>query len=411
MTKQSKIQWTDRTWNPVRGCSRVSEGCRNCYAERQAARFANDPFQIGSMPALPFDGFAFQTAGGPKWTGRVELIEEKLLEPMSWRKPARVFVNSMSDLFHESLPDSAIDQVFSVMALAGHHTFQVLTKRPQRMRDYAARVAASKPHDDVNSAVFDAVNAVHGGFASWPLSNVWLGVSVEDQATADARIPILLQTPAALRFVSYEPALGPVSFKRYLPPNGYTLGNPQVYETALDMDPSLEKQAGGAYFPTIERANAALEDGRLPRSWFPSENLHGKVYALHGAVHDNSIDSVGSSQLIENAPISRIERPSIDWLIVGGESGPQARESYVEWIRDPVEQCLDAGVAVFVKQLGSNPKERLDADHVRRLNAAFPRAGGSIDGVTDLVLVDRKGGDPSEWPEDLRVRQFPEVTR
>src|SRR3546814_532328 len=124
----SKIEWTDRSdWNPIRGCTRVSEGCRNCYAERIAARFSD--------PGQPFHGFAKRTAAGGRWTGKVELIEERLDFPLRWRKPARIFVNSTYDLFHESVPNHWIDQVFAVMALAPQHTFQVLTKRPGRMLD------------------------------------------------------------------------------------------------------------------------------------------------------------------------------------------------------------------------------------------------------------------------------------
>ena len=141
MSQKSKIEWTDATWNPVRGCSRVSEGCRNCYAERIAARF--NGFQFDGMAAdsvrfQPFSGFAEMTKAGPRWTGKVELIESALDAPLHWKKPRRIFVNSISDLFHESLPDEAIDRVFAVMALCPQHTFQVLTKRPERMLWWAS---------------------------------------------------------------------------------------------------------------------------------------------------------------------------------------------------------------------------------------------------------------------------------
>lgn len=203
----TSIEWTDRTWNPVRGCSRVSEGCRNCYAEITAARFSNyvqliagsEPFladDSGNIKAGLFDDFVLRTPSGPRWTGKVELIESKLTEPLHWKKPQRVFVNSMSDLFHEALPDEAIDRVFAVMADCPHLTFQILTKRPERMLKW------------FSSGLQMKVNP------PWSDPNVWIGVSVEDQATADARIPLLLQTPAAIRFVSYEPALGPVDFRK-----------------------------------------------------------------------------------------------------------------------------------------------------------------------------------------------------
>jgi protein gp37 len=206
---QTKIEWTDRTWNPVRGCSRVSEGCRRCYAERIFAR--NLPAMRSPTTKEPF---AIMTPSGARWTGKVELIESKLSEPLHWKKPQRVFVNSMSDLFHEALPDDAIERVFAVMALCPHITFQVLTKRPERMLEWSRRIF---PHDSVMH-IMSRDHGVDAFALRWPLPNVWLGVSVEDQATADARIPLLLQTPAAIRFVSYEPALGPVDFGTWIDP-------------------------------------------------------------------------------------------------------------------------------------------------------------------------------------------------
>jgi protein gp37 len=198
---KTNIEWTDKVWNCVRGCSRVSEGCRNCYAERIAARFSKP---IGS----PFHEIAVVTRNGPRWTGKVELIESKLSEPLHWKKPQRVFVNSMSDLFHEALPDDAIDRVFAVMALCPHITFQILTKRPERMREWLSRINAEY---SIQTSMVPPVK-----IKCWPLPNVWLGVSVEDQATAEARIPLLLQTPAAIRFVSAEPLLSPVDLSKWL---------------------------------------------------------------------------------------------------------------------------------------------------------------------------------------------------
>ena len=218
MGAKTEIAWCDSTWNCVRGCSRVSEGCRRCYAERMAAR---------GLPGLnsPTTGepFALMTPAGPRWTGRVELIESALELPLRWRKPRRIFVNSMSDLFHESLPDEAIDRVFAVMqhAQARGHIFQVLTKRAERMARYFAA-------PDLYERWIGAVNVIRGRWsglpmrglsnpANMPLLNVWLGVSVEDQVTADERIPLLLQTPAAVRFVSVEPMLAPMDLYSYLP--------------------------------------------------------------------------------------------------------------------------------------------------------------------------------------------------
>ena len=185
---KSKIEWTDRVWNPVRGCSRVSEGCRNCYAERFAARF--------SGPNLPFEGLVRWGKNGPSWTGEVNLIYDKLEDPLRWQKPCRVFVNSMSDLFHEKVPDNFIRDVFGVMSIASKHTFQILTKRPIRMEEWFGGWAA-------NDAASYALE--HG--ADWPLKNVWLGVSVENQGCASERIFALLDSPAEVHFVSAEPLL------------------------------------------------------------------------------------------------------------------------------------------------------------------------------------------------------------
>jgi len=208
MVQKSKIEWTTMTWNPVRGCSRVSKGCDNCYAERMASRF--------SGPGLYAHGFAKRVHGRSHWTGRVELIPHKLFEPISHRQPRKIFVNSMSDLFHENLPDSDIDRVFSVIARRPQHTFQILTKRPEHMRSYSQRLATLRPGDVAYDAVFGTAIAELGGKHSWPLPNVWLGVSVEDEDAAATRIPLLRQTPAAVRWISYEPALGPVDWERWL---------------------------------------------------------------------------------------------------------------------------------------------------------------------------------------------------
>jgi protein gp37 len=331
----SKIEWTDRTWNPVRGCSRVSEGCRNCYAERIAGRF--------SGPKQPFRTFAVMTGGGARWTGYVELIEAKLDQPLRWRKPSRVFVNSMSDLFHEGLSNEDIASVFGVMAEASQHTFQVLTKRPRRMlqwfewvKSQGTSIAAELvkqgggwPWARRQSAEA-AVCSYHARFAlehvlwkfpipipPWPLPNVWLGVSVEDQATANRRVPLLLQTPAAKRLVSYEPALGPVNFRPWL--------------FALTRDGNRAKH--------------------------------------------------------------------LDWIIVGGESGPGARVFDLAWARSTVAQCRgQGGVACFVKQLGSRIR-------IHRRGPDWDGPGPESD--FKIVRTKGKGAVPRGWPAAFHVREFP----
>lgn len=198
MGDNSGIEWTDATWNPVTGCDKVSPGCDHCYAESIAHRFAG-------TPAYP-DGFA------------VTLRPERLDQPLRWRKPRKVFVNSMSDLFHKDIPDEYIARVFAVMALASQHTFQILTKRHARMRallsstafqDSVIDAAADHPELDRRHQVGRGAPLCDWD-GSWPVPNVWLGVSVENQQWADIRIPALLDTPAAVRFLSCEPLLGPV---------------------------------------------------------------------------------------------------------------------------------------------------------------------------------------------------------
>lgn len=331
----TSIEWTDATWNPIVGCSRVSAGCERCYAERFVHRGMAEQHR----------GLTRATSRGPVWTGEVRFVSEKLDEPLRWRKPRRVFVNSLSDLFHESVTDETIDRVFAVMALSPAHTFQVLTKRADRMRAYATsrdrreRVEEAALRGERLSNRLDPT-----AFLPWPLPNVWLGVSCEDQEAADERVPLLLQTPAAVRFVSAEPLLGPIDFERI----------------RWDAAPF-------GHVDVLRRG--AWSDG--PRGFVNHSGMNG-----------------------------------LDWIIVGGESGPGARTCDVGWIRSIVEQTRDAGVACFVKQLGAVPvTANANADE-------WPddaRLEGFGDGAAAAraLLRDRKGGDPAEWPEDLRVREFP----
>lgn len=226
MADATPIEWTDSTWNPITGCTRVSEGCRNCYAEVMAARFSG-PGQWGEGLARIVrdpNGKAIDH----RWTGKLRFNDRALDLPLRWRKPRRIFVNSTSDLFHEYVPDEWIDRVFAVMALAPRHTFQMLTKRPERAQAYLI----NHPHNHIQIRRQIAGRAPHAlrsqGDAGRmvPLPNVWLGTSIEDQATADARIPHLLATPAAVRFVSAEPLLGPVDLTRWsgIEGDGGTMG-------------------------------------------------------------------------------------------------------------------------------------------------------------------------------------------
>ncbi len=201
----TEISWTDETWNPTTGCSRVSEGCRNCYAAKLAPRLA-------SMGQKGYTTLPWTKKNAPE---NVMLHPDRLEKPLRWKKPRRIFVNSMSDLFHEQVPFEFVDEVFAVMALAFRHTFQILTKRPERMAEYAAGKHHGTTARQRVELAMDALLLRRAGLGTflgeWPLPNVWLGSSVEDQRAADERIPHLLRTPAAVRFLSCEPLLGPVN--------------------------------------------------------------------------------------------------------------------------------------------------------------------------------------------------------
>lgn len=205
MSDHTNIEWTDATWNPITGCSVVSAGCKHCYAMRLAGtRLRHHPSRAG---------LTRETSAGPVWTGKVRLNEAWLDQPLRWRRPRRIFVCAHGDLFHPAVPVEWIDQVFAVMALAPQHTFQVLTKRPGRMLDWFRRTPYTRILRQADILRAARPNLCSVGISDptrTPWSWVWLGVSVEDQPTADERIPLLLQTPAAVRFISAEPLLGPV---------------------------------------------------------------------------------------------------------------------------------------------------------------------------------------------------------
>src|SRR5690606_2865902 len=237
MGDRSAIEWTEATWNPIVGCSVVSPGCTNCYAMKMPARI--ERMAAGAGKWTHYHGTTHARKASAVWTGRLTLAPDEILTaPLRWKRPRRVFVNSMSDLFHEAVPDEWIDRVFAVMALAPQHTFQALTKRSGRMREYMNGIQSKIPF--LGRMPLERIHleaAAHmegdGGFmdvlkdrgnvyslypdAPWPLPNVWLGVSTEDQRRADERVPDLLATPAAVRFVSAEPLLGPIDFSRIEP--------------------------------------------------------------------------------------------------------------------------------------------------------------------------------------------------
>lgn len=302
MSEHSTIEWTEATWNPIAGCSLVSPGCTNCYAMRRVAP------RLSANPATPhYAGTVKPSKGGPVWTGKIGIASDAvLLKPLRWRRPRMIFVNSTSDLFHPDVPDAVIDRVFAVMALCPQHTFQVLTKRPERMREYLAR--ADTPLRIARVILENAVGwAVSGrtllkplgnrstdddpSFVRLPLPNVWLGTSVEDQQRADERIPHLLATPAAVRFISAEPLLGPVD---------------------------------------LNRIHEEHHDG-LGHSW--ESCLKGKRFDPW-----SDGDTEG--------------HPRLDLVITGGESGRGARLTHPDWVRSLRDQCAEAAVNFFHKQWG-----------------------------------------------------------
>lgn len=235
----TKIEWTQnpdgtpgKTWNPIVGCSIVSPGCTNCYAMRMAAR-------INKMTLCShYEGLTQSVNGKPVWTGKVALAPDHIFNaPLKWRKSTRVFVNSMGDLFHEDVPDEWIDRVFAVMLQSSQHTFQVLTKRAKRMREYCHRLYDLMP-----------VNKLTSPFPK----NCWLGVSTEDQARADERMPLLLETPAVVRFISAEPLLAPIDLRSGGYPDWVIVGGesgPGKRPVNLDWMRSIRDQCAAAGVP------------------------------------------------------------------------------------------------------------------------------------------------------------------
>lgn len=281
MGQKSAIEWTEATWNPIRGCTRVSEGCRRCYAERTAIRFAGK--------GQPYEGLVQITNGHPQWTGKVQMVENHLKDPLKWKEPRRIFVNSMSDLFHEALSFEDIDKIFAVMVMSHRHTFQVLTKRPERMLQYMKEI--QDDDKDMHRWVSEACEISGSPCAShliedaeWPPKNIWLGVSVENQDTADERIPLLIQTPAAVRWLSAEPLLGPIDLM--------CLPVPQ--------------------------------------------HDHFKFCALTECDDDHFYNV----------------HEKLKWVVAGGESGPGARPMHPDWARALRNQCASYDVPFFFKQWG-----------------------------------------------------------
>jgi protein gp37 len=343
MSTTTGIEWTrgddgtsGKTWNPTTGCTRVSAGCDNCYAVPMTRRLegaAKGAVGSGQLRRLgeKYIGLTVRNKRGDwHFNGTVRCHDDMLDAPLRWKKPKRIFVNSMSDLFHKAVPFEFIDRVFAVMALCPQHTFQVLTKRPERMAEYLndRRDGLGNKTDECiglealalcldNPTLGAGVKIrARGQLVAWPLPNVWLGCSAEDQTAADERIPHLLKCPAAVRFLSCEPLLGDVLLNGVIACNGYYSGPCGSFRWEHDSHPNRN----------------------LP--------LDGK---------------------------------GIHWVIVGDESGPRARPTNIDWIRSIVQQCKAAGVPVFVKQLGARPVVKSDYTGELVECRCSDRKGGDMD--------------------------------
>lgn len=286
MADGSKIEWTEATWNPVVGCAHVSPGCENCYAARETS---------GRLAHL--DAYAGLAHGG-RFTGEVRLLPDRLDQPLRWSKPRRVFVNSMSDLFHKDIPSDFVAEVFAVMALSPRHQFQVLTKRPQLM----ARLLTNDAWLDEADTARLRRDPLSSWAVDWPKPNIWLGTSIESDQYA-FRADHLRDTPAAIRWLSCEPLLGPL----------------------------------------------------------PSLDLTG-----------------------------------IDWVVVGGESGPNARPMHPDWARDIRDRCADAEVPFFFKQWGEHVPAVIEDDDMFAGGRAYNDPSGCRHAASVRIKADRPF-QPAHW--------------
>ncbi|CAD5984049.1 DUF5131 family protein [Planktothrix agardhii] len=286
----TQISWTDETINPIVGCSRVagSPGCQNCYAAS-----ATKTARLQQFP---------QYQKVSKWNGTVEFVEKQLEKPYKWKKPKKIFICSMADIFHENVPFNWVEEIFYMIENCPQHTFQILTKRPERMIEF-----------------FDwyiARNSDHSVELQWTMpDNIWLGVSCENQAMADKRIPLLMQIPAKVRFLSCEPLLEPINLSKFLP----------------------------------------IEWSEIAEDW------------------------------IESWPgIGSYSTDYPNWIIVGLESGSNARRCDLQAVHSIINQCQTAKVKVFCKQLGT----------------VWAKESGTY-------KQDRKGASPELWDKSFNVQEFP----
>lgn len=351
MGENSGIQWTTHTFNPWVGCQRVSPGCTNCYAEAYDKRVGGRPKSQRADPNVP------ELRWGPR-APRVRTSAANWRQPLKWNAAAkaagqqhRVFCSSLADVFEDRRDlDAARADLLDLISRTASLDWLLLTKRPGNVMPLLRGI------DNIDGATVRAVNFAQRWVGGAPPANVWLGTTVEDQQRANERVPELLSVPARVRFLSCEPLLEHVDVSRWL--------WPACWHWDAKFRTSEEAQAAGAY----------------------------------AEKRPQSLVAAGSS--------------FIDWIIIGGESGPGARPFHLDWARSLMTQARAAGAAPFVKQLGARPRMLWDD--------AFecPRLLRFYDGDWDLGQLveeglvrfdDPAGGDMAEWPEDLRVREFPRI--
>lgn len=344
MGAKTSIEWTDASWTPIRArawersgdgvvkerigwhCEKVSAGCKNCYAEPINRRLGT--------------GLDYKPSHLMRADVSIFLDEKMLLAPLRWQKPRRIFVCSMTDLFADFVTDEMIDRVFALMALCPQHTFQVLTKRPERMRAYLSAAGVADRILDLAAILLRRRFGVPEDVPTerlekldprpWPLPHVWLGVSAEDQEAADARVPVLLATPAAVRFLSCEPLLGPIDLRAWL----------------SDEDGCESCDDGEGWGARCGRSD-------IPRDEQCPRNYAVFTYDEHGPYEP------------DGCPAAITERRIVlDWVICGGESGPGARPMHPDWARGLRDQCAAAGVAFHFKQWGEFAPGEIAGDYL-----------------------------------------------
>lgn len=430
MSARSRIEWTDATWNPLvayrgdkRGwhCEKISPACDHCYAASMNKR----------SDGLVGIGTGLNYAPDSRAKLRFEIDEKTLRAPEKWRRPRRVFPCSMTDIFGGWHSDEQLDRVFAEMALCRDHTFQVLTKRIDRAHQYL-----STP---------DRAERIGRVFGVWPLPNVWLGVTAENQARAEERIPLLLRTPAAVRFLSAEPLLGPIDLRRFFDAEAKTAGGNGIPRGG---DGSIFSAPGRDDLETCQPERRSLEAGNIQDTVASRETSREKCRQVSAGLRDAEREEIlhdGSSTRLEILQRPDSERfddkpqewerqgqsprksgtcdgfpaaasrdrgvgaqkeaepnRAICWVITGGESGPGARPSHPDWFRSLRDQCVAAGVPFFHKQNGEWAFSLTDV-------SARP---SSVHEFPDGTLMERVGKRAADRLLDgVEWSQFPEVRR